>query len=264
MFENLSDRLERSFKLLKGQGTITEINVAETLKDIRRALLDADVNFKIAKQFTEEVKEEAQRMPYKVVEGKNGDAWVEVDPETRTVTGWVSSGNFCGYLDPVIRHDYYTLHFVAVFDIAASVREAYPDWDGAFGSGPFAEEHVAFDADGDLLLCRDVSVFDAPSALYRLELDASLTPVCDEIYALSVFGDQPFTSVARVVPELPAALVGPLSAELPGRGLSPAGAARRRRTTTAAPSSASAWPTSGRVARHSSSGSRSTRRSCRL
>ncbi len=59
MFENLSDRLERSFKLLKGQGTITEINVAETLKDIRRALLDADVNFKIAKKFTDDVKDKA-------------------------------------------------------------------------------------------------------------------------------------------------------------------------------------------------------------
>ncbi|MFH0756102.1 MAG: signal recognition particle protein [Bacteroidota bacterium] len=59
MFENLSERLERSFKILKGQGRITEINVAETLKDVRRAMLDADVNFKIAKQFTEEVKEEA-------------------------------------------------------------------------------------------------------------------------------------------------------------------------------------------------------------
>jgi signal recognition particle subunit SRP54 len=59
MFENLSERLEQSFKMLKGQGRITEINVAETLKDVRRALLDADVNFKIAKQFTEEVKEEA-------------------------------------------------------------------------------------------------------------------------------------------------------------------------------------------------------------
>lgn len=59
MFENLSDRLERSFKLLKGQGKITEINVAETLKDIRRALLDADVNFKIAKTFTDDVKEKA-------------------------------------------------------------------------------------------------------------------------------------------------------------------------------------------------------------
>jgi signal recognition particle subunit SRP54 len=59
MFENLSDRLERSFQLLKGQGKITEINVAETLKDIRRALLDADVNFKIAKTFTDDVKEKA-------------------------------------------------------------------------------------------------------------------------------------------------------------------------------------------------------------
>ncbi|MGD9994017.1 MAG: signal recognition particle protein [Salinivirgaceae bacterium] len=59
MFENLSDRLERSFKLLKGQGKITEINVAETLKDVRKALLDADVNFKIAKSFTDTVKEKA-------------------------------------------------------------------------------------------------------------------------------------------------------------------------------------------------------------
>ena len=59
MFENLSDRLEKSFKILKGQGSITEINVAETLKDIRRALLDADVNFKIAKKFTDDVKQKA-------------------------------------------------------------------------------------------------------------------------------------------------------------------------------------------------------------
>jgi signal recognition particle subunit SRP54 len=59
MFENLSDKLDRSFKLLKGQGKITEINVAETLKEIRRALLDADVNFKIAKNFTDDVKEKA-------------------------------------------------------------------------------------------------------------------------------------------------------------------------------------------------------------
>jgi signal recognition particle subunit SRP54 len=62
MFENLSDRLERSFKLLKGQGRITEINIAETLKDIRKALLDADVNFKIAKSFTDTVKEKAMGM----------------------------------------------------------------------------------------------------------------------------------------------------------------------------------------------------------
>lgn len=59
MFESLSSRLDRSFKILKGEGKITEINVAETLKDVRRALLDADVNFKIAKQFTETVKEKA-------------------------------------------------------------------------------------------------------------------------------------------------------------------------------------------------------------
>jgi signal recognition particle subunit SRP54 len=59
MFESLSDRLERSFKILKGQGHITEINVAETLKDVRRALLDADVSFKVAKNFTEEVKKKA-------------------------------------------------------------------------------------------------------------------------------------------------------------------------------------------------------------
>ena len=57
MFENLNEKLERSFKLLKGQGRITEINIAETLKEVRRALLDADVNFKIAKSFTEKVKE---------------------------------------------------------------------------------------------------------------------------------------------------------------------------------------------------------------
>ncbi|MBZ4651813.1 MAG: ffh [Proteiniphilum sp.] len=59
MFENLSDRLERSFKILKGQGRITEINVAETLKEVRRALLDADVNYKTAKEFTETVKQKA-------------------------------------------------------------------------------------------------------------------------------------------------------------------------------------------------------------
>jgi signal recognition particle subunit SRP54 len=59
MFENLTDKLEKSFKLLKGQGKITEINVAETLKEVRRALLDADVNYKIAKDFTAKVKDKA-------------------------------------------------------------------------------------------------------------------------------------------------------------------------------------------------------------
>ena len=59
MFDNLSERLERSFKILKGEGKITEINVAETLKDVRKALLDADVNYKVAKSFTDEVKTKA-------------------------------------------------------------------------------------------------------------------------------------------------------------------------------------------------------------
>ena len=59
MFDNLSERLERSFKILKGEGRITEINVAETLKDVRRALLDADVNYRVAKEFTDTVKEKA-------------------------------------------------------------------------------------------------------------------------------------------------------------------------------------------------------------
>ncbi len=62
MFENLTDRLERSFKILKGEGKITELNVAATLKDVRRALLDADVNYKVAKQFTDTVKEKALGM----------------------------------------------------------------------------------------------------------------------------------------------------------------------------------------------------------
>ena len=62
MFENLSDRLERSFKILKGEGKINEINVAETLKDVRRALLDADVNYKVAKTFTDTVKQKALGM----------------------------------------------------------------------------------------------------------------------------------------------------------------------------------------------------------
>ena len=59
MFENLTEKLERSFKILKGEGKITEINVAETLKEIRRALIDADVNYKVAKTFTDEVKQKA-------------------------------------------------------------------------------------------------------------------------------------------------------------------------------------------------------------
>ena len=59
MFDNLSEKLDKALHVLKGQGSITEVNVAETLKEVRRALLDADVNFKIAKQFTKSVKEKA-------------------------------------------------------------------------------------------------------------------------------------------------------------------------------------------------------------
>ncbi len=59
MFEGLSDRLEKSFKILKGQGRISEINVAESIKEIRKALIEADVSYKIAKDFTNEVKEKA-------------------------------------------------------------------------------------------------------------------------------------------------------------------------------------------------------------
>ena len=59
MFDNLSKKLDKAFQLLKGQGQITEINVAETLKEVRRALLEADVNFKIAKDFTNKIKDKA-------------------------------------------------------------------------------------------------------------------------------------------------------------------------------------------------------------
>jgi len=77
MFESLSDRLEQSFKILKGQGRISEVNIAETLKDVRRALLDADVNYKIAKNFTNIVKEKA--IGQKVVQSvKPGEMMVKI------------------------------------------------------------------------------------------------------------------------------------------------------------------------------------------
>ena len=59
MFENLTDRLEKSFRLIKGQGKITEVNISETMKDVRKALLDADVSYKIAKTFCDQVKQKA-------------------------------------------------------------------------------------------------------------------------------------------------------------------------------------------------------------
>ncbi len=97
MFENLSERLERSFKILKGEGKITEINVAETLKDVRRALLDADVNFKVAKQFTDEVKAKALGM--NVINAiKPGELMVKIvhDELARLMGGETAQVNLSG------------------------------------------------------------------------------------------------------------------------------------------------------------------------
>ena len=124
MFENLSDRLERSFQLLKGQGKITEINVAETLKDVRRALLDADVNYKIAKQFTEDVKTKAlgqdvlkaikpKEMMVKIVHdelaalmgGENADVNLKGNPAVILMSGLQGSGKttFSGKLAKMLQ-----------------------------------------------------------------------------------------------------------------------------------------------------------------
>ena len=97
MFENLSERLERSFKILKGEGKITEINVAETLKDVRRALLEADVNFKVAKQFTDEVKANALGM--NVINAiKPGELMVKIvhDELARLMGGETAQVNLSG------------------------------------------------------------------------------------------------------------------------------------------------------------------------
>lgn len=92
MFENLSDRLERSFKIIKGEGKITEINVAETLKDVRRALLDADVNYKVAKTFTDTVKQKALGMNV-LTAVKPGQLMVKiVHDELATLMGGESAG----------------------------------------------------------------------------------------------------------------------------------------------------------------------------
>ena len=111
MFENLSDRLEKSFKILKGQGRISEINIAETLKEVRRALLDADVNFKIAKQFTDTVKIKAlgqevlksvnpSQMMVKIVHdelvdlmgGDKSDINIKINPSIILIAGLQGSG----------------------------------------------------------------------------------------------------------------------------------------------------------------------------
>ena len=97
MFENLTDRLEKSFKMLKGEGQNTELNVAETLKDIRKALLDADVNFKVAKQFTDNVKQKA--LGQEVIKSvKPGQMMVSIvyDELTTTMGGDVVDVNLKG------------------------------------------------------------------------------------------------------------------------------------------------------------------------
>ncbi len=125
MFENLSERLERSFKILKGQGKITDINIAETLKDVRRALLDADVNFKTAKQFTDDVKEKAigqkvltavkpQEMMIKIVHdelarlmgGESVDIDVKGNPAIILMSGLQGSGKttFSGKLANMLKN----------------------------------------------------------------------------------------------------------------------------------------------------------------
>lgn len=124
MFENLNEKLERSFQLLKGQGRITEINIAETLKEVRRALLDADVNFKIAKSFTETVKEKALgqdvlsavkpgQMMVKIVHdelaelmgGKSVDINLSGNPTVILIAGLQGSGKttFSGKLSKLIK-----------------------------------------------------------------------------------------------------------------------------------------------------------------
>ena len=97
MFDSLTDRLEQSFKMLKGQGRISEVNIAETLKDVRRALLDADVNYKIAKDFTNTVKEQA--LGQKVVESvKPGELMVKIvnDELARLMGGTAAEVNLEG------------------------------------------------------------------------------------------------------------------------------------------------------------------------
>lgn len=124
MFESLSSRLDRSFKILKGEGKITEINVAETLKDVRRALLDADVNFKTAKQFTETVKDKAmgqnvltavkpQQLMVKIVHdelaelmgGKSTDINLKASPAIILMSGLQGSGKttFSGKLANMLK-----------------------------------------------------------------------------------------------------------------------------------------------------------------
>ena len=125
MFENLSERLEKSFKILKGEGKITEVNVAETLKDVRRALLDADVNYKVAKEFCDRVKDKAigtgvltavkpQQMMVKIVHDELADFMgseasdinIKGNPAVVLVAGLNGSGKttFSGKLALYLKH----------------------------------------------------------------------------------------------------------------------------------------------------------------
>ena len=138
MFENLTDKLERSFKILKGEGRITEINVAESLKEIRRALIDADVNYKVAKTFTDEVKAKALgsdvlksvkpgQMMTKIVRdelarlmgGTSADIKMEGNPSVILISGLQGSGKttFTAKLANMLRHKRGRSVMVAACDV---------------------------------------------------------------------------------------------------------------------------------------------------
>ena len=138
MFENLTDKLERSFKILKGEGHITEINVAESLKEIRRALIDADVNYKVAKTFTDEVKAKALgsdvlksvkpgQMMTKIVRdelarlmgGTSADIKMEGNPSVILISGLQGSGKttFTAKLANMLRHKRGRSVMVAACDV---------------------------------------------------------------------------------------------------------------------------------------------------
>lgn len=134
MFENLSERLERSFKILKGQGRITEINIAESLKDVRKALIEADVNFKVAKNFTDQVKQKSigsdvllavnpSQMIVKIVHdelaalmgGTSTDINLKPNPAVILVAGLQGSGKttFCGKLSAMLKKKGRTVMLIA-------------------------------------------------------------------------------------------------------------------------------------------------------
>ena len=120
MFDNLSDKLDKALHLLKGHGKITDVNVADTLKEVRRALLDADVNFKIAKDFTTKVKEKAigenvlQHFPQKNIQSSEDAGCVHRSTESRT-------------------------RYASQRDLRCSPSTCIPSWSSACGSAMFAD-----------------------------------------------------------------------------------------------------------------------------